>query len=248
MFKEPVPGFNIAGKVGAGSLVGSLSSLFIIIIMALYGLIKIEHLLNKHSPTITGLVEPQEFDEQMSPVSIYDDTGMHFAYSIMSTGYTKSKLDPRYVKIITRVYTSFANGTATERLIGHHPCTEDDWAKFAPPDKSAEVLLQNAKKSNKITFICLDWERDSDEINIGRDKKGSYQRLDFMVTPCNYVHDYMGYEDTITDECIADETAQRKYLANFRISVYASSYIFDPQSYGDDSIKGSSKFHSQQVT
>ena len=44
-----------------------------------------------------------------------------------------------------------------------------------------------------------------------------------MLTPCNYVHKYLGYErDTIKDECIADEKAQRKYLDNYRVYTYAT--------------------------
>ena len=103
MFAEPVPGFNIAGKYGAGTLLGSVCSLFLIIIVTLYGLIKLDHLLNKHNPTINTLTEPQEFDEEINPVNLRDDTNMRFAFSIMDIDAQETLLDPRYIKIITRI-------------------------------------------------------------------------------------------------------------------------------------------------
>ena len=58
----------------------------------------------------------------------------------------------------------------------------------------------------------------------------------------------MGYEgDTIKDECIADETAQREYLDNYRVYTYVSEAKFDPQKFGDESIRRYSKFNYNQV-
>ena len=55
-----------------------------------------------------------------------------------------------------------------------------------------------------------------------------------MVVPCNYVHTYLGYEgDTISPGCIRNETAQRTYLDDFWIKVYASDKQFDQEAYGD---------------
>ena len=114
MFQKPVPGFNIAGKTGVGTLLGSLCSLFLIIIMTLYGLIKFDHLISKHNPTITTLEEQHEFGEDLVPVNLRDDANMRFAFSVLTTSKSESLLDPRYVKIITRIRTKFANGTETE--------------------------------------------------------------------------------------------------------------------------------------
>ena len=55
-------------------------------------------------------------------------------------------MDPRYVKIITRVLTIDIdkNGkkTQSEQIIGHHICTDVDWAKFAPPSEIAAPMFE----------------------------------------------------------------------------------------------------------
>ena len=209
---------------------GNLCSLFLITIMALYGLIKLDHLLNKQNPSITTLEEHKEFEDEINPINLRDDANMRFAYSILDAQEEESLLDTRYVKIIPRIWTTFANGTQTERVLDHHPCTDDDWAQFSPPDDSAEVFFRKIKNSKKHTFICFDWERDGNSLDIGIDNKGSVQRLEFNVTPCNYIHNYLGYEkDKIKDDCIANEAAQREYLDNFKIFLYASDAEFDQQ-------------------
>ena len=85
MYAAPVPGFNIAGKTGEGTLLGSLCSLALIIIMTLYGLIKFDHLVSKRDPTITSVEEKQEFDDEFNPVNLRDDTNMRFAFSVLDS-------------------------------------------------------------------------------------------------------------------------------------------------------------------
>ena len=101
--------------------------------MILYGLIKLDVLLSKQNPAISFKEEQQEWSEEMNYVNLHDDTNLRFAFSVMDKEETQTLLDPRYVKVIARVFTKFANGTETELVVGHHPCTDDDWAQFAPP-------------------------------------------------------------------------------------------------------------------
>ena len=69
-----------------------------------------------------------------------------------------------------------------------------------------------------------------------------------MLTPCNYVHKYLGYEgDTIKDECIADLNAQLKYLGSYKVYTYASQNDFDQKKFGDESIRKYSRFLSQPI-
>ena len=69
----------------------------------MYGLVKFEHLINKKNPTTTTIEEMQEFAEELNPVNLRDDTNLRFAFSVMDTKAKGSLLDPRYIKIITRV-------------------------------------------------------------------------------------------------------------------------------------------------
>ena len=113
-FKEPIPGFNIEGRAGVGSLLGSSIAVGLIIVMFLYGAIKFIILVNRVNPSLTQSREgTQEFDDQLTPINLRDDTIMRFAFSVESAGDTRDKetlLDPRYVKMITRIYTKDEDG------------------------------------------------------------------------------------------------------------------------------------------
>jgi len=54
--------------------------------------------------------------------------------------YSGLKADPRYIKWVARHFIS-EEGRITERLIPMHPCTEEDFAKFYPPDKRSASLV-----------------------------------------------------------------------------------------------------------
>ena len=62
-FKEPIPGFNIEGRVGVGTLLGSLISIILTIVMFLYGGMKFDILVNRLNPTITLTEESLELDD-----------------------------------------------------------------------------------------------------------------------------------------------------------------------------------------
>ena len=73
----------------------------------------------------------------MTRLNLRDDTSMRFAFSVRSLNDKETRLDPRYVKMITRLYTKDNDGNKSEQMIGHHACTDDDWALFAPPSAAA---------------------------------------------------------------------------------------------------------------
>ena len=66
---------------------------------------------------------------------------MRVAFSIMDVDEKETRLDPRFVKIVTSVHIKEADGSKAERLVGHHPCTEADWDQFAEPDETAVTLF-----------------------------------------------------------------------------------------------------------
>ena len=106
--------------------------------MFLYGLLKFDNLVNRVNPTITFSEELQEFDDEMTILNLRDDTSTRFAFSVRTINDNRTLLDPRYVKMITRLYTEDSNGNSSEQMIGHHACTDDDWALFAPPSALAK--------------------------------------------------------------------------------------------------------------
>ena len=56
---------------------------------------------------------------------------------------------------------------------------------------------------------------DADEtIRIyGNENNNNYQRIEILLTPCNYLHTHLGYEgDSVHPDCIADLDQQMEYL------------------------------------
>ena len=53
LFGKPMPTFNLKGNTEKNTLVGSLSSIIIMTLTFLFGLLKLEHLSLKKNPSIT---------------------------------------------------------------------------------------------------------------------------------------------------------------------------------------------------
>ena len=104
-FQLPIPGFNIEGRAGVGTLLGSLISITLTIVMSLYGALKFDILVNRLNPSIDVVTVPKELEDHMTYVNLRDDTSMRIAFSVRNSSDKKTKMDPRYIKIITRVLT-----------------------------------------------------------------------------------------------------------------------------------------------
>ena len=115
-----------------------------------------------------------------------------------------------------RLYTK-TNGVSHETILDFHQCTAEDYEQFAPPTADSLALLEHYKTDDKRGLFCLDWDQLGDELNLwGINDEDFYQRVEFLLVPCNYVHAEFGdYGDTISPECIANHTAQMAYLGNF---------------------------------
>ena len=64
------------------------------------------------------------------------------------------------------------------------------------------------KTSKTRHLYCLDWEKFGDELGIWGTENDEivYQRFEYVLLPCNYVHAEFGpTDDYIKDECIADQ-------------------------------------------
>ena len=75
------------------------------------------------------------------------------------------------------------------------------------------------KKGHKKLF-CVDQERYRDILEIwgNENDEREYQRFEFNLVPCNYVHAQMGpTDDYVAKECIADLDKQREYLGNLKV-------------------------------
>ena len=62
-FQTPIPGFNIEGRSGMGTLLGSLISISLTIVMLLYGALKFDILVNRANPAINVALEKKELGD-----------------------------------------------------------------------------------------------------------------------------------------------------------------------------------------
>ena len=69
------------------------------------------------------------------------------------------KYDPKYVKWIFRMYGKKDN-KQFEKMLDHHICTDEDYAKFSPINKSSSKLLTAVRESEERGFLCLDWDEE----------------------------------------------------------------------------------------
>ena len=62
----------------------------------------------------------------------------------------------------------------------------------------------------------------------GGESDASYQRIEFVLVPCNYLHLHLGYTgDSIHPECIANLTAQQEYLGNIKVFFLTEEFVFN---------------------
>ena len=51
-------------------------------------------------------------------------------------------------------------------------------------------------------FFCIEWDDASPFVIYGREFDENYQRLEAIMTPCNYIHDKLGASDEVLDRCV----------------------------------------------
>ena len=99
--------------------------------------------------------------------------------------------------------------------------------------------LDRMKSDENNGFLCVELDKDEPLLIYGREQDANYQRLEAIMTPCNYIHDYVGYEnDTIADECIYDAEKQFEYLGAIQFVLLYNSFLFNEEKYGDERFEG----------
>ena len=199
-----MPTFNFKGRTTVASWPGGIFSFAIVMVMMLYGAIKLVQLLSKTNPNISSYVEQNYFDS--SEVIDMKDKKIRFAFGMEGFLDKELKNDPRYVKNLVRMWGK-KEGVAYEKLIPFHRCTEKDFEEFAPPAPSAEGMLNRIKQpGSKSGLYCVSWDEIDEDVSIWSvEDDDNYQRFDFALLPCNYVHKEFGdIGDTVGPECIKD--------------------------------------------
>ena len=76
-------------------------------------------------------------------------------------------------------------------------------------------------------FLCIDWNDEKPISLYGREQDEDYQRLEAIITPCNYLHKSL-VNDTIHPECEYDPEKQFDYLGPIQMVVLHNTERFNP--------------------
>lgn len=141
-FSKPIPTFNMRGKKKIPSLAGGFLSISVVMVVLLYATVKLSHLLTRHNPQITQYLDVGALDSSYK--FNFRDKGIRFAFGVEGSIDKKLKDDPRYVKIITRLYGR-KDGKFYEKLIPVHYCTKEELDEFATPTADSQGRIDNYK-------------------------------------------------------------------------------------------------------
>lgn len=205
IFQKPLPTFNIRGRRHISTTLGCTLSFITFCILFTYASVKWIQLLNRHNPAVSSFLKRGVFDSGY--IFNFESYNIRFAFGVEGFFDKQTKDDPRYVKGLARFW-GYKEGRSYERIYPYHKCTAEDFARFAPPAPEAEGLLKAYTEDPKRYLFCLDWERYGDELAIWgiEDDEASYQRFEFVLFPCNYVHTEFGDTgDSVSEECIASQ-------------------------------------------
>ena len=142
------------------------------------------------------------------------------------------------------------NGIEGERIFPYHYCTAEELDEFAPPVQDSVGLFEIYKKSDTRHLYCLDWEKFGNELSIWGTENDeiAYQRLEYVLLPCNYVHAEFGpTDDYKAKDCNDNRDEQIKYLGNMRLIVLTTEQVFNQQEYDSEVIETRSRFFTSQI-
>ena len=104
----------------------------------IYAVVKLTHLIGKNNPVMSELAIPEHFSA--NDKFYLSEANFQMAFGV--DGYLDGELkdDPRYVKYYVRVVGK-SDGKTYEKVLPHHRCTEEDWAKFSPISSKSEQSM-----------------------------------------------------------------------------------------------------------
>ena len=236
MFGKSVPEFNLKGISVIKSRLGAACTMILISLILVYASTKFIQLDAKHNPNISSHIQVQNY----SPEDPMNMNEIDFRFAVSFEGYLdrELKVDKKYVKWYFRLYGA-RNNVEFEEILPYHRCKEEDFEKFYPIwDDQKQVLDRVRDSDGKNGFLCIDWDDDKPYYAYGKDKDANFQRVEIILTPCNYLHkEVYDYGEVLPDECETDREKQFEYMsASISLIMLYNNGRFDPTKYGDDKI------------
>ena len=108
--------------------------------------------------------------------------------------------------------------------------------------------MNRIKDSESNGFLCIDWDEHDPVLIFGGTSDAEYQRLEVILSPCSYIHDYISDNgDSVSPECIRDAAKQFEYVtSSLAMQVLHNSESLDSQKFGSDKIVKESLIKSIQ--
>ena len=183
IFPMELPAFNLKGESRITTFAGGILSILILTLVGMYAAIRGVQLIGRKNPNI---VESSIEGYYGAYDSInMKETNQRFAFAYLNYDTKELKDDPRYVKIIARMYIK-ENGNHREVILPTHRCTDKDYAQFNPLSKRSEGKFKEVRDNPASGFYCFDY---TDDMIIGGGWAFSeLSEIDFLIAPCNYVH------------------------------------------------------------
>ena len=160
-------------------------------------------MIEKPNPVIAKY--DQEVDFTLADPLDIKQTNAKIAVSFQGYLEQDHKDDPRYVKWMVRLFGN-QDYKRFERHVPFHICTDEDYDQFFPITPSQEGQMKRFREGGSAKMICIDW--DDEEVpfdNYGLYSDPNWQRLEYVMLPCNYVHKQAGdIGDFVAEECETD--------------------------------------------
>ena len=100
LFYEPMPAFNIKGKESVKTWIGAMCSVIIMTLTVAFGLLKLQHLVEKKNPAL--VTNTEDLGEYAS--FKLDDDGFMMAFSLETITNQVLDYDTRHVRWIARTW------------------------------------------------------------------------------------------------------------------------------------------------
>ena len=204
MFGAQFPTFNIKGQTKVYTMTGAILTFLLILVFSGYAALKLTHLFDKYNPNIAELKESNfyDFNERVN----LQDIGFQMAFTVEGYLDKKRKDDPRYVKLLARIYY-ITDDKEHEKILSLHKCTDKDWSEFPEPARGMGDQVVAIKNDPDRGMYCLDKDELEGIEIYGDEKNQNYARLEVFLLPCNYNHTEVGFTgDVIHPECIRNLT------------------------------------------
>ena len=187
-FGQQVPAFNIKGESKVNTLPGGICTVLILWITLAFATRKAIVLSNHTDVDISTHIDKNAFPPtETVPVK---DLGFKMAFTMQDFLTRELKNDPRYVKWFLMMYGK-RNGEWFDEVIPYHECSVQELYDMGPVGENAQPIL-DVFIERELPLFCLDSYPEDMMLGGYRDED-TYYRLEFIMTPCNYIHRRAGY-------------------------------------------------------